>query len=288
MAAVALAAASLACRPEPSPASADAGALPAVPYRMADYAAALLLDARVARLSLIASEYRAALASAGRGALRRRTAELDARLDAAASLAERALEGITDPRDRVLAVPLVSAARQWPALLRQARAQRLEPGGGDAAARALGTAEAEVARALDAYRRSRNGWILVGGRPEEPGPAAFLSSRRSLEQAEARLGRRLPAGPAGEGLDMRGVRQGIEASVRRARSAAEGVEPARRPAARAWAEAQGRALGALLDLISAREPDRLRISIAYQAARVDALDAAAEWARISAEPPAGR
>jgi len=256
---------------------------------MADYAAALALDARVARLSLLASEYRAALASSNGAALRRRTAELDARLEAAASLAEQGLEAVTDPRDRVLAAPLVAAARRWPALLRQARAERLAPARrSDAAARALGAAEAEVARALDAYRRSRNGWVLVGGLPEDPGPAAFLSSRRVLEQAEARLGRRLPAGPGGDGPDLRGARQAIESNLERARTAAEEVEPARRPVARAWAEAQGRALRALLDLASAGEPDRLRLSLAYQAAKVEALEAGAEWARITADRGSGR
>ena len=284
-----MAAAALACRGEPSPAAADAGAAPDRTYRMADYAAALWLDARVARLSLLASEYRAALAGSRGAALRRRTVELDARLDAAASLAGQALEAVTDPRDRVLAAPLVAAAQRWPALLRQARRERLAPArGGDDAARVLGTADAEVARALDAYRRSRNGWILVGGHPEEAGPAAFLSSRRALEQAEARLGKRLPQGPAEVGPDLRGARQGIQSSIQRARTAAEAVDPARRPAARAWVDAQGRALVALLDLAEAREPDRLRLSLAYQAAKVEALEAVAEWARLTAAPAPGR
>lgn len=256
---------------------------------MADYAAALALDAGVARLSLLASEYRAALATTRGPALRRRTAELDVALDAAAAHAGEALRAVADPRDRVLAAPLVAAAQRWPALLREARAERLAPApSGDRAVRSLGAAEADVARALDAYRRSRNGWILADGGPEEPGAAGFLSSRRGLEQTEARLGARLPGGPKGAGPDLRGARHGIEVNLQRARAAAEEVEPGRRACARAWVEAQGRALGALLDLAAAGEPDRLRLSLAYQAAKVEALEAGAEWARLTAGRVPGR
>jgi hypothetical protein len=109
-----------------------------------------------------------------------------------------------------------------------------------------------------------------------------------LEQTEARLGKRLPRGPGDAGPDLRRARQGIQSNVRQARAAAEAVDPARRPVALAWVDAQRRALGALLDLAEAREPERLRLSLAYQAAKVEALEAGAEWARITAAPAPGR
>lgn len=272
----------VACRERPQPPPADAGS-PAA-FTLADLAAAAALDASLSRLSALAARYQVEIGAGNAARLRDRTARLDPLLDAAAAEAGAAVDRIRDPRDQALAAPLAAAAGRWPALLRQARAERLAgpPGPAAAAVAALG---AEVARRLEAYRRSRSGWVLSAP-PEDETAVAFAEARNQLERVEARLGASLPASPQvpGPPLDEARSRGEIEMAVRRGRAAAAVVAGDRRLAAQRWVDAQARALEALLALAAA-PPDpgqRMTRSLAYQDAKAEALSALADYARLAA------
>jgi len=230
-----------ACRREAPPATADGGPPPqAGAFTQADLAAAAALDARLARLAFIAAELETALAFERADKLRILAARMSPPLEAAAAEAERALDGISDPRDRERAVPLVEAARRWPGLLSAAVAERLAPEGRPPgpALGALAATDEEVARRLDAYRRFRSTWRLAAGPPEGEGALLFLDARRSLEAAEARLGQALPGpGAPGGPLDPATARTGMAAAVERAREASGRVDPERRAAARRFVDA---------------------------------------------------
>jgi hypothetical protein len=272
----------LACRERPAPTAADAG--PPAAFTLADLAAAAVVDARLSRLSALAARYQAEIATAPPGRLGERTGRLDPLLDVAATEAAAALDQVRDPRDRALATSLVAAAGRWPALLRQSRAERIAgaPGPGTAGLAALG---AEVARDLEAYRRSRSGWVL-GAPPEDETAVAFSQARNELERTEARLGAALPAGPDAPGprLDQARARGEIDLAVRRGQAAAAVVAGDRRPAAQRWVDAQARTLEALLALAgSPPDPrERMERSLAYQDAKAEALGALAEYARLAA------
>ncbi len=274
--------AQVACRQRPAPQAADAG--PPAAFSLAALAAAAAVDARLSRLSALAARYQAEIAMAPPGRLEERTGRLDPLLDAAAAEAAAALDQIRDPRDRALAAPLVAAAGRWPALLRQARSERLAgaPGPATTGLAALGE---EVARGLEAYRRSRSGWVLSAP-PEDETAVAFSQARNELERAEARLGAALPAGPdaAAPRFDEARARAEIDLAVRRGRAAAAVVAGDRRLAAQRWVDAQARTLEALLAL-AASPPDprqRMQRSLACQDAKAEALGALAEYARLAA------
>jgi len=220
-------------------------------------------------------------------ALRARAARLAPLLEAAVAGADRALDGIRDPRDRELAVPLVTAARRWPRLLSGAVAERLaSPGGSPGPAlREVSATDEEVARRLDAYRRSRSTWSLAAGPAESEGALLFLEARRALEAAEARLGEALP-GPGARGgqVDPERARAEAAAAVARAREATGRVDPGRREAARRFVDAQERAIELLIGLATAPPDPRERASraLGYQAAKAEVLEAVAEWSRLSA------
>ncbi|HEY6105447.1 MAG TPA: hypothetical protein VIV59_05670, partial [Anaeromyxobacteraceae bacterium] len=156
------------------------------------------------------------------------------------------------------------------------------PGPGTPGLAALG---AEVARGLEAYRRSRSAWVL-GAPPEDETAVTFSQARNELERAEARLGAALPAGPGAPAprLDQAQTRAEIEVAVRRGQAAAAVVAGDRRAAAQRWVDAQARTLEALLAL-AASPPDprqRMARSLAYQDAKAEALEALAEYARLAA------
>ena len=142
-----------------------------------------------------------------------------------------------------------------------------------------------MARGLEAYRRSRSGWVL-GAPPEDETAVAFSQARNELERAEARLGAALPAGPevAAPRLDAARARAEIEVAVRRGQAAAAVVAGDRRLAAQRWVDAQARTLEALLALAgSPPDPrERMERSLAYQDAKAEALGALAEYARLAA------
>jgi hypothetical protein len=74
--------------------------------------------------------------------------------------------------------------------------------------------------------------------------------------------------------------------VGRAREAAGRVDPDRREAARRFADAEGRALEAMIGLAGAPPDPRERAhrALDYQAAKVEALDAVADWTRLTLAP----
>ncbi|HEU4386000.1 MAG TPA: hypothetical protein VFR85_21125 [Anaeromyxobacteraceae bacterium] len=269
--------------------SPDAGAKPPAAaskpaFTLADLAAAAAVDARFARLSALAARYQMEIATVPLERLNEQTRRLDPVLDDAAAEAAVAAGGVSDPRDRALAAPLVAAAGRWPALLRQSRAERLAGTPGPATA-GLQTLGESVARALDAYRRSRSGWVLTAP-PEDETAVAFTQARNELERVENRIGAALPAGPGQpvSRLDQGQIRAEIEVAVRRGRAAAAVVAGDRRPAAQRWVEAQARSVEALLALTASPLEARQRMerSLAYQDAKADALQALAEYARLAA------
>ena len=272
----------LACRERPAPTAGDAG--PPAAFTLADLAAAAAVDARLSRLSALAARYQVEIAAAPPDRLAERTGRLDSLLDAAAAEAAAALDQVRDPRDRALAAPLVAAAGRWPSLLRRSRAERLAgaPGPATAGLSALGE---EVALGLEAYRRARSGWVLSAP-PEDETAVAFAQARNELERTEARLGAALPAGPevAAPRLDAARARAAIEVAVRRGRAAAAVIAGDRRAAAQRWVDAQARTLEALLALAGSPPDPRERTarSLGYQDAKVEALGALAEYARLAA------
>ncbi len=181
----------------------------------------------------------------------------------------------------------MGAAGRWPGLLSAAVGERLSSSGAPPgpALRALAAADEDVALHLDAYRRFRSTWRLAPGPPEDEGAIVFLEARHALEAAEERLGRALPGpGVPGGRLDPARARAEAAEAVGRAREAAGRVDPGRREAARRFADAQGRALEAMIGLAGApSDPrERARRALDYQAAKAEALEAVAEWTRLSA------
>ncbi len=258
-------------------------------FTMADLVAATQLDASLARLSVMSTEYKMALTFDRGSRLVEHTDRLAQLLDEAAGAVDRALDQVRDPRDRSLAAPLVASAHRWPALLRDTRTELLGPPNVPTAraAQALAAADDDVARALEAYRRFRTGWRISDAPDETRDVIAFLQARRALEAAETELGRGLHEGsrPADAGVpDLTGARGALDRLVGGAREAASRVDGERLPSAQRWVEAQARALQSLLALAApdAIPEERGRRSLEYQVAKVEALEAVAEYTRLTA------
>jgi hypothetical protein len=257
---------------------------------MADLVAATQLDVCVARLVLLSGEYKMALTFDRGSRLIEHTDRLAKLLDEAAGSTSRAFDQLRNPRDRALAAPLVAAARGWPALLRDTRAELLGPPNVPVAqaAQALATADDSIARALESYRRFRSKW-RISDAPDEAGQVIdFLQARRALEAAETELGRRLDgaSGSADGGTpDLPKARQSIDRLGSSAQSAAARIDEERRPSARRWVEAETRALNSLLALMTRDNipEERARRSLEYQIAKVEALEAVAEYTRLTAK-----
>jgi len=265
------------CKQEPRPPR-TAPAAPAVerPFTPADLAAAMALDARLARVTLLASELQLA-ADDGPRALADRAASLEPRLTAAGDETERALAAVAHPGDRALAERAVEAARRWPSLARELRAA---PSAGPAPLR---RPQDELGRAVFEYRRAR-ATLPVLAAPETGPAAAFSRASVELEHVEGEAGQRLPSAPRDEGrrLDATGARRSARASVARARDAAGRLPPHLQAPALRWVEAEGKAVEALLALGAAPEAGRRALSLGYLEAKADALDARAEYQRLRA------
>lgn len=274
------------CRPGPEPAPGGAAraapGLDASPFTMAELAAATRLDAAVQRAVALSGEYKVALTVDRGPRLTEHTDAAERRLEEALPAVEQAFAALGDERDRAMAAPVVAAVRRWPALLRAARAELVaSPHPATRAAEALAADDDEAARALAAYRAFRSGWRLAGA-PVEPEPVLeFLRARRALEGAEAALGARLQQ--QGD-PPARTDRASVDEALGRARDAAARVEGARSASARRYVEAEARALGALLALASpgALDEQRERDALAYQIAKLGALEAIAEYTGLTA------
>ncbi len=255
---------------------------------MADLAAATRLDARVQRLLALASEYKTALTYDQGPRLTQHTDVVATRLEEAVRGVDERLGQLHDARDRALAAPVVAAARRWPTLLRAAREELVaSPRPARQAADALAAADDEVAGALERYRAFRASWSIADSPAEPEAAVEYLRARRAIEEEEAALGRELQraaAAPAAGSPDPARSRDEIEKLVASARAAAEKLDEGRRTSALRFVEAQGRALEALLGTASgaALAEERGRRALEYQIAKVDALEAVAEYVRVTA------
>jgi hypothetical protein len=285
-----LTAATAGCRrPEP-PLAPDAGAQSADSDRftLTDLAAATRLDAEMAEVSFLSAEYKAALTFRRGDELQKETDQAAKNLERAVGELERAFEQVKHPRDREKAGALVAAARRWPALLAATRAELLAPTRPTPPVAAASLAETDdaVARALEDYRRFRSGWKIAGAPQETPQVTSYLEARQGLERLEGRLGGMLPGpgAPAASSKVVKDLAGIVEAEVNRARLAADGVEEPRRGKARAWIDGQARALTALVAMADGggKAPEELgRLSLAYQVAKVETLEAVAEFTQMT-------
>ena len=258
--------------------------LPPGTFTMSDLAAATAFDARVARLSLLATQYKAEMTLQDGPRLRAKTEELRPRLDAAAREVHAALDGIRSPDDRGRAGRVAEVATRWPALLAATRDELLGPAQRRSAADALAAADEQLAQALLSYREYRAGWRIADAPEEAPAVVQFLSARHDLEALESRVGARLPTGPSSPApVALDPLRSELAALVGSARERAAALDPARRAQALAWVDAQERAIAALLDLAAQTAIElREKASLEYQGYKVAVLEAAAEYTRLTA------
>jgi hypothetical protein len=251
---------------------------------MADLAAASAFDAKMARLSLLATQYKSDLTLSDGSTLRAQTEALAPRLDQAAQELSSALEAIRNPDDRSRAARVARLAARWPALLATTRDELLGPERRREAADGLAAVDEQIAQALVEYRSFRAGWRIADAPQETPQVLEFLRGRRELEALESKVGARLPAGPAtAVPLDPGPVRAELEAAAKRARAGIAGLDEPRRARANAWVDAQETAIRALLGLAAeTAEERRAKASLEYQAQKVAALEATAEYTRLTA------
>jgi hypothetical protein len=263
-------------------------------FTISQLVAATRLDASVQRLMALASEYKTALTYDRGPRLTEHTNIVAKRLNEAVRAADESLAQVQDPRDRDRAAPLVAAARRWPALLQATRAEPLaSPRPATRAADELGALDDEVAQALERYRSFRASWRIVDS-PAEPEPVLeYLRARRAIEKKETDLGNQLQRqpGPAEVAVsDPSRTRDDIRRLVSTARAAAGKLDELRRPSAIRFIDAEERALEALLATRAGAvlEEERGRQALEYQIAKVDALDAIAEYVRLTAAEGASR
>ncbi len=287
LAAVALAAA-LACSKKPEPAPAP----PPPAFTLRDLAAATALDARLARLSLIAADVEAdlfAVAARPPGAKPAARAPDPAKAPPAADgglkvsrvrlldledsrvAADVALAQITHAQDREGARAAVAAATAWVRGL-EAAAAHPDPGVD------LFAARDQAGAAIAAYRRARAAWRLDA--PEPQGlERTFAGARREMELVEAAFGSRTKVAPREQGheFDPVAARMTAQMAAQRAKVAAEGLPaPLRAPALR-YAVAEANALDAMKALTDAPEGGRPAAARAYHAAKAEALAALADY-----------
>jgi hypothetical protein len=290
--------AALACRREPKPGAntvaVPAGAPGEAPaearvFTMADLAAATRLDARVQRLLALASEYKTALTFDRGPRLTEHTDVVARRLAEAVRAADESLRDVRDPRDRAVAEPVVAAVRRWPALLDAARTELIaSPQPARRAADDLAATDDEVARALNRYRTFRASWRIVNSPAEPEAVLEYLRARRAMEEEEAALGGKVQGGASTaetgtETADKARLRAAVVGVVSTARAAAGKIDEPRKASARRFVDAQARALDALVELAAggALEEEHGRRTLEYQMAKVDALEAAAEYVQLT-------
>jgi hypothetical protein len=251
-------AAALACDAPKAPAP-PAPPPPATSFTPRDLALATALDAKLAALTLVASDLEKLMRGGGARASRAR--RLLSRLRVARAEVERSAAAVSNPADGTLAVRVGALAGRYADALAAAV-------GGSAPVSAahrgeLQRAQGELAEAIDVYRRSRTGWRLELP-PREGAERDFEDARRELERLEATLP---PASPPAVSL-----------AVRRAQATA-GKLPSglREPAAR-YASGQEKALAALRAGSKAADARNAAAAArAYHAAKVEALAALADY-----------
>jgi exonuclease SbcC len=250
---------------EPAAGTAAPPAAPAASaFTMRDLAVATALDARLARLSLAASDAEAALAAGAKARL--------AELEAARGEAERALATIRNAADRGPAERALTAARAHA----DALAARAASASAGAQEELLRTRDA-LGSAIAAYRQARARVRLQA--PEPQGAERdFDGARRDMERVETALGSRTPVAPRDEGHERDpAARVTGELAARRAAEAAERLEPTLREPAARYAAAERRVLQAVTQLGGAAVGEQARLAREYHAAKADALAALADY-----------
>lgn len=269
-----------ACKREAPPAAAPAPAGPRA-FTARDLAAATSLDARLAALTLESSRYLDKLSREGPAAARELTPAIEAAVVASAAAAEQ----VSHPADRPAADAAVAAARKLAQTLAAFGATlATDP---KASPAALLTARDELGRAVNGYRQLRGGWRM--DQPLEVGAAQdFAAAKAEMEKAEMGALQVVNVAPRDEGHKMEygSVRLTAQAAAGRARDAAAKLEPSLREPAARWVDAQERSVQALVALSSASPAEQPQASLAYQAARAEALSALAAYAARKAEAPA--
>ena len=267
-----------ACQSKPAPtpgapAAPQAGPAPARPYAftLRDLALATALDARLARLSLAASEVEAALA--GAPAQRARAKELLPAVDAARAETERAAEAVQNPLDRPGAARTGAAAKQYADRLAAAVAASAAP-----LTPELAAARAALGEAIAAYRQSRAAWRFDAPEPQGA-EREFAEARRDMERAESGVMSRTRVAPREEGHepDAAAARMAGRMGVERAKAAAARLAPVLAPQAARYAAAQERVLEAVYAIQAAPEGERPGLARGYHAAKADALAALADY-----------
>lgn len=264
--------------PPPAPAAAPAGPRA---FTARDLAAATALDAHLAALTLASSRYLDRLTREGPAAARELTPAVEAALVASAAAAA----DVVHPADRPAAAAAVEAGSKLARTLAAFGATvATDPRASPAA---LLTARDELGRAVNAYRQLRSTWRME--EPLEVGAAQdFAAAKAEMEKAEMGALQVVAVAPRDEGhkMEYTSVRLTTQAAAGRARDAAARLDPALREAAARWVNAQERSVQALVDLSSASAAEQPRASLAYQAARAEALAALAAYAKQKADLPA--
>lgn len=267
-----------ACKREAPPPAAPAAA-PAGPraFTARDLAAAAALDARLAALTLASSRYLDKLTREGPAAARELTPAVEAALVASTAAAAE----VAHPADKPAAAAAVEAGGKLARTLAAFGATvATDP---KASPAALLTARDELGRAVNAYRQLRSTWRME--EPLEVGAAQdFAAAKAEMEKAEMGALQVVAVAPRDEGhkMEYTSIRLTSQAAAGRARDAAAKLDPALREPAARWVDAQERSVQALVDLSSASPAEQPRASLAYQAARAEALAALAEYAKQKA------
>lgn len=280
-ASLALAACSKKKEPAPTAAPAPAAAPTGPRFTLKDLAASTALDARLARLSLAGSAAQAALpAEAGakpvaakeQSAARARAKALLPEVDAALAEVRAAAAAIVHPFDRPRADAAVWAAEAYAGKLAAA------VDGAPGAEAELLAARDLFGRAIVGYRTGRSKWRLDA--PEPTGvEREFAEGRREVERIETAFGSRTRVAPREEGheFDPAAARMTGQMAAQRTKAAAARLAPPLHDPAVRHAEAQERALLAVMALNDAPEVERPAIAQRYHEAKAEALAALADY-----------
>lgn len=271
LATAALALAACKEKPAPAPQAQPAAAKPYA-FTLRDLAVATAVDAKLARLSLAASDVEAAMGAADPRE-RARAKDLLPALDAARAEADLAVQAVQNPLDRPGAARVGASADDYAARLSAAAA-----GAGASPGPELAAARVGLGESLAMYRQSRAAWRFDA--PEPRGAEReFAEARRDMEKAETGFMSRTQVAPreAGHELDPAAARMTAQMGVQRAKAAAAQLGPALQPHAARYAAAQERVLEAVFAIQAAREDERPRLARGYHAAKADALAALADY-----------
>jgi hypothetical protein len=255
----ALALGGLACKEERAPAAATPAPRRPAAFTLRDLALATAVDARAAKVALVAGDLEEVFV--GAPDLARGAGSLLGMLEIAQAELDQVARAVANPLDRTMADAVAARGAAYARELAAFARGGATPGSVAHARNAFGDAVAT-------YHHARVGWRLEA--PERGGEErAFTEARRALEVAEASI--------VSGAHDASALHATAPTAARRARAAAARLPPGMRDAALRWAAAQEDVLGAVVALAVAEERERPVASRAYQVAKVDALLALADY-----------